>query len=311
MKTELNLRVLPSEPTEVDFTWYQMIRTQLLKKMIQQAERVLDVGCGVGEDLLMLSQQIRNGIGVDISEKNICSARKSGREKGISNVEFIVTNALNLPFKSNMFDLVLCLGDVLCSSSLYEHQDVVVSEIWRVLKQDGLTVYDCMNWDWEYKSSSDWSFFTVSESGVFYFHRTKRTASGTEATYTYEVVSNTPLEDWVASQTWPSDYPQGDDVCNVSLDVVEESQIPDNYLVFRGVSKHQHYTPQSLRERYEGNRFKEVEVIPYGQTYDVVSKAGALDKVLPLRAELAEAEAEICFNLRVGGGPWLFLVGKK
>ena len=48
-------------------------------------------------------------------------------------------------------------------------QQQALSEIERVLKNDGLTVYEGMNWDWEYKVSSYWTFFTHTSDGHFCF----------------------------------------------------------------------------------------------------------------------------------------------
>jgi len=42
---------------------------------------------------------------------------------------------------------------VFCYFNLNGQHDCVLSEIKRVLKDDGLTVYEGMNWDWEYKVS--------------------------------------------------------------------------------------------------------------------------------------------------------------
>jgi len=107
------LKVL-SNPCDVDFTWYNMIRDELLRKTVQQAEGVLDVGCGRGEVLLMLSKQIGWGVGVDISEDDIVTAENTRKKRDIKNVEFIHANALDLPFALSTFDVVLCLGDVFC-----------------------------------------------------------------------------------------------------------------------------------------------------------------------------------------------------
>ena len=49
----------------------------------------------------------------------------------------------------------------------------------------------------------------------------------------------------------------------------------------------------------------------YGQTYDITYKAGLLETIGCFKAELARAEAELIFQLRMGSGPWLFLVARK
>jgi len=305
--------VLPSDPCEVDFTWYNMNRAELLRKTLQQAERELDVGCGQGEVLFMLSKQIGWGVGLDLSKDDadkprpIVAAEHTRRKRGFKNLAFIQANLLDLPFASSTFDVVLCLGDVLSYPNLYGQQDRVLSEMKRVLKDGGLTLHECMNWDWEYKVSPYWTFFTRTDDGCFYFHQAERTASGREMTRKYEVVPETPLHDWILQQNWPVN-PQGH---NTALDVIEEKPIPQRWLKFRGVNRYQNYTPRTLKKKVEKVGFRDVEVFAYGQTYDIVSKAGLLETVGRSKAELAEAEAEMAFQLRMGSGPWLFLVARK
>ena len=306
VREALELKALPSDPCEVDFAWYDMIRAELLRKTVGQAEKVLDVGCCQGEVLSMLSKQVGRGVGVDISEDDIAIAENTRKRQDIKNIEFIQADGVDLPFTSSTFDVVLCLGDVLSYSNLYGEQERVLSEMKRVLRDNGLTVYEGTNWDWEYRLSPHWTFFTRTDDGRFYFHRAKRTASGRETVRAYEVVSETPLYDWILLQDWPVS-PQG---LNTSLDVIEEKPIPQRHLRFRGVNRGRYFTSRTLKRKYEHVGFPCVEVFAYGQTYDITSRTGLLETVEPLKAELAKAEAEMVFQLRMGSGPWLFLVAR-
>lgn len=308
MKEELKLKVIPSERCDLDFAWYLMIRDELLRKTVGRAKRVLDVGCGKGDVLLMLSRQIGWGIGVDISRGEVKAAEKKRKKRRIKNLEFMKANALDLPFPSNSFDVVLCLGDVLSSSNLYGQGGRALSEIKRVLKKDGLTAYEGMEWNWEFRMSRGyWTFFSRTEDGRFHFNRAKRTASGRETNRSYEVLPNTPLHHWILKQKWPLS-PQGH---NTSLDIVEEKPIPRRWIKFRHLRKYQFYTPRSLKRKYEKAGFRDVEAFAYGQTYDIVTKAGLLETVRPSMAKLARAEAELILKTRQGSGPWLFLVARK
>jgi len=282
-----------------------MIQDKLLRRTVRQGARVLDVGCGKGGVLFGLSGQIESGVGVDISTNDLASAENTRGKKDLRNLTFIQANAMKLPFPSNRFDVVLCLGDVLSSSNLYGYEESVLSEMKRILRTNGTAVYQGTNWEWEYRLTPYWTFFTRQANGSFYFHRTKRRASGLEIARDYKVVSKSPLHQWILQQKWPKSPHD-----RTSLDVIEERPVPPRWLEFQGRNKYRNYTLRSLRRAFENGGFYNVEVFAYGQTYDIVSKAGLLGAVEHSKPQLAKAEAEMAFKLRMGSGPWLFLVGR-
>jgi ubiquinone/menaquinone biosynthesis C-methylase UbiE len=308
MKEELKLKVIPYDPEELDLTWGHMIRDELLRRTVGQAKRVLDVGCGQGDVLLALSKQIGRGVGMDKSEGEVAAAERKRKKRRIKNLKFLRANALNIPFPSNTFDVVLCLGEVL--QYVYGKEDRVLSEIKRVLKRGGLTVHGCANWDVEFIDGPSWSYFLRTKDGRFHFSRKKRTAAGLETGPSYEVLPDTPLHHWILKQEWP--FCPGH---NTSLDIVEEKPIPRKWLKFRRIGKNLYHTPRSLKRRHRKAGFRDVEVFPYGGTYGIVTKAGLLDTAGPSKAKfmarLARAEAETILKYRMGTGGELFLTARK
>ena len=309
MSQLLNLRVVPAEPCEIDFAWYEEIRAGLLRRAVEQANRVLDVGCGRGDVLLMLSEQIEEGIGIDICQDDLRRAECVRKRRGITNVMVQHADATALPFPDSGFDVVLLLGDVLTYPSTYGKHETVVAEVRRVLKEGGIAVHESTNWDWEcgwpYPPSDIW--FTRSGKSDFTMHRITRDVSGLETSQDYEVLPGTPLHQWILEQEWPVSA-QG---WNTHLEVIECTPIPNEWLKYCSVSQYKHYRAQDLARLYKRAGFHHPEVFAYGQTYDIAAKAGLLDRVAAYQSELAAAEAEVAFTLRLGSGPWLFLVAEK
>lgn len=103
----------------------------LLKKV--PYESLLDVGCGTGFLLELLSaQKGAQYTGLDLSPEMIKVAEK----KMISGAEFMVGSAEALPFADDSFDVVTCSQ----SFHHYPHPEKAMVEAWRVLKPGGLYI---------------------------------------------------------------------------------------------------------------------------------------------------------------------------
>ena len=122
------------------------IRVNYAKRIFDQLEidygkkRALEVGCGGG----ILTEEIASmgfiTTGIDPSEQSLTNAKKHAKENGLD-INYEKGAGENLPFPNNSFDVVFCC-DVL------EHVcdlPKVISEISRVLKNEGLFVYDTFN----------------------------------------------------------------------------------------------------------------------------------------------------------------------
>src|ERR1700690_3247957 len=91
--------------TALDFM--QRFKRQSYEAMgAQPGMRLLDVGCGTGDDVRAMAGIVGpNGsvVGVDNSEKMVGEARKRAEELGLP-IEFRVGNAAHLDFEDNSFD---------------------------------------------------------------------------------------------------------------------------------------------------------------------------------------------------------------
>jgi len=103
--------------------------------------RVLDIGGSTGIIDCILSESFKKIIGIDIDKQAIDYANKKFKRK---NLKFEVGDALNLHYKDDSFDLVIC-------THVYEHvadQEKLFKEIHRVLKKNGLCYLAATNRLW-------------------------------------------------------------------------------------------------------------------------------------------------------------------
>ena len=99
-------------------------------------ERVLDLGSGAGTDSLVAAQMVgEHGsvTGIDMTPEMLTKARTAAAEMGAANVEFVESEAEQLPFPDESFDVVISNGVI----DLIPDKDAVFAELFRVLGPDG------------------------------------------------------------------------------------------------------------------------------------------------------------------------------
>jgi ubiquinone/menaquinone biosynthesis C-methylase UbiE len=123
-------RYPPSVSLYADIT---RVRDAEILKEVNRAERVLDLGCGVGDLAYKLAQECRHVYGADIAPSNAVLARQNLDEVGKSSVFVSACSATHLPFPDEFFDRVI-MADVI------EHIPnipIALREVRRVLKRNG------------------------------------------------------------------------------------------------------------------------------------------------------------------------------
>lgn len=109
-----------------------------------KGKRVLEIGCGLGIDLLQFAKNGAIVVGIDIAEKSISLAKKNFKlnsQKGT----FTVMNGEDLRFKDNSFDAVFIQGVL----QYTPNPNKMIKEAHRVLKKGGillLVVYNKYSW---------------------------------------------------------------------------------------------------------------------------------------------------------------------
>ena len=111
----------------------------ILKKLSEiPYHTALDLGCGTGEMMRLILQQNKDKslYGIDLSEKML----EVAKEKLGNHVDLILSDSEQLPFSDSFFDVVYCND----SFHHYPAPDKVLSEVYRVLKPNGIFVMcDC------------------------------------------------------------------------------------------------------------------------------------------------------------------------
>lgn len=135
-------------------TWEDL---NYLKKFVADGDKVLDLGCGNGRIIELFKDRKISYTGVDNSKKLIEIARKRYEDYTSENLsrQFVVGDALNLPFGDNTFDKIY-------SVAVFHHipskgfRLEFLKEAKRVLKKNGLLVIVVWNL-WQRKTN--WKIF--------------------------------------------------------------------------------------------------------------------------------------------------------
>ncbi len=96
-------------------TFYGTLVDPVLRKMrkrvsqhIEPGQTVLDIACGTGAQLFESAGVASMAVGFDYSESMIKRARKTGQQKNLDHVEFIVHDATEeWPFYDHQFDVAV------------------------------------------------------------------------------------------------------------------------------------------------------------------------------------------------------------
>ncbi len=127
---------------------YRFDKLRYLPRLVNfsayQGQRLLEVGCGVGIDLVHFARAGTVVTGIDLAEISINLAKKNFEQRGLS-ADLRVMNGEDLQFEDNSFDVVYAHGVLQYTANAQQ----MVNELYRVLRPGGeaiLMVYNKYSW---------------------------------------------------------------------------------------------------------------------------------------------------------------------
>ncbi|WP_440945098.1 class I SAM-dependent methyltransferase [Methanosarcina sp. T3] len=108
----------------------------LIKSREIKPGRTLDIGCGRGDNAIMLAMSGCDVTGIDIAKSAISDAKEKAMEKRVK-VNFVVGDILQMDrlFRKDEFDIIIDSG--LFHTMTDEERPIFAQQVHRVLKKDG------------------------------------------------------------------------------------------------------------------------------------------------------------------------------
>lgn len=116
----------------------ETIRTIINESNIKESANILEVGSNTGFSSIEFATVLPNSqvTGIDINPISVEFAKNKAKNFNVTNVEFIHSDALELPFGNNSFDVVF-VSNV---TSFIDEKQKAINEYLRVLKPGGMLV---------------------------------------------------------------------------------------------------------------------------------------------------------------------------
>jgi ubiquinone/menaquinone biosynthesis C-methylase UbiE len=125
------------------FEYYLKVKSERVKRSLKDpaSALLLDVGCGLGEQAVRVSEDVGGVVATDISSSMVKLARKNPDGGG---VQYLASDATQLPFQSKSFDAAYSIG--LLHHLVTESNCIkCLRECGRVVKDDGFVFVSDIN----------------------------------------------------------------------------------------------------------------------------------------------------------------------
>ncbi len=132
-----------------DLDEYRFDKLRYLPRVVDfdayAGRRVLEVGCGIGTDLVRFARGGAQVTGVDLSETAVRLARSNFALHGLDDADLLIGDGQSLPFLDSSFDVVYAHGVL----QYTEDANAMIAECHRVLRPGGdgiFMVYNRVSW---------------------------------------------------------------------------------------------------------------------------------------------------------------------
>lgn len=95
---------------KLDFTYDEDRADWRVNIPLTKDSTILDIGAGLGRISIPLARVFKKVVACDTSLSRMRFLKKRAEAEGLSNIEVIVADVYNLPFKENTFDLIVMNG---------------------------------------------------------------------------------------------------------------------------------------------------------------------------------------------------------
>ena len=139
--------IYANESENTPFFYHEMRRRKeivfnLLKSRTQQDyKEAVDVGCGAGYYVAGLMDLNMNTIGSDISKSMVEITKSNLVKQNKISKTLLCADCEYLPYPSNHFDVVLCIGVL----SYVSNELAILKELKRIVKKNGIIVFNVPN----------------------------------------------------------------------------------------------------------------------------------------------------------------------
>ena len=131
---QLKSGTYPKYPNEIMLKTIFGGEKYFIKNEISKKNKILDIGCGFGNNLIPFIDKGCQTYGLDVDKNIIKSIQKIDKFK---NTKFFIGHNRELPFKDNFFDLIISVNSIHYETNL---DDILsaLGEFKRVLKNNGI-----------------------------------------------------------------------------------------------------------------------------------------------------------------------------